>query len=93
MEAKNQAEVEALRNSLKQLSNFSSWHLIRNELETIVLDLEQGLFKTDAKANEKVFTKHDIQRAERKILKLLINLPSDLFDELRDYDEIEQEED
>ena len=92
MEALNQAEAEALRNSLKQLSNFSSWHLVRNELETIVLDIEQGLFETNAKANEKLFTKHDIQRAERNLLKLLINLPSTLFEELKDFDEIEEEE-
>ncbi len=92
METKTQKEVEALRNHLKHLSNFSSWNLIRDELNKIVIDIENDLFEPDPKANEKVFTLHDYKRAERKLLKLLINLPQDLFEELRDFQEIDEEE-
>ena len=91
MQAKTQKETEHLKNALKQLSNFSSWQLIRNELQSTVNDIEQMLFTTDAKKNQKEFTQHDIQRAERKILKMLINLPEDMFEELQDFIEEPEE--
>ena len=86
-------QVEALRTHLKQLSNFSSWHLIRDELQAIIVDIEQKLFEPDAKKNEVKYTQHDINRAERKILNLVINLPKDLFEDLKDFDLIDTEDD
>jgi hypothetical protein len=84
-------QVEALRNHLKSLSNFSSWHLIRDELQQIVVDLENGLFEPDAEKNKVVWTTHDMNREMRKLLNLLINLPTNLFDELKDFDHIPDE--
>jgi len=93
METKTKEQVESLRMHLKQLSNFSSWHLIRDELQQIVNEIELNLFKPDENKNTKKWTSHDINRAERKLLKLLINLPETLFDELKDFEEIEEKED
>lgn len=82
MEAQNNEQREQLKTQLLQLSNFPGWKLVRSELENIVTDIEFKLFEPDANKNELKFTQHDINRIERKILKMFINLPKDLFDEL-----------
>lgn len=92
METKTKQQVEHLRNHLKQLSNFSSWHIIRDELQSDINTIEQMLFTTDPKKNEKLFTQHDIQRAERNLLKMFVNLPSTMFEELEQYGEIKEED-
>lgn len=91
MEARTKKQREALQNHLKQLSNFPSWKIIRDELESISLDLRESILQVDHKKNEKVFTLHDINRKEYEMLQMLIKLPENLFEELEDFAEIEEE--
>lgn len=67
---------------LKNLVNFPAWEYFRNDLLKQVSFIENSLYKIDFEANKKVYTKHDILRIERNILKMIIDLPDDLIEQL-----------
>lgn len=82
-------EIENLKNHLKQLSLFPSWKIIQQELEKEVYHIEQSLFDTRSSDSLQSI---NIKRAERKIFKLLIELPETMFQELSNISEQLEEE-
>ena len=76
---------KAKKSNLELLRSFPAWQYIREDLQKQINTLNQELTDIDySRDNSKRFTLDDLKRVENSILTMLVNLPDDLIEELKD---------
>ena len=74
---------------LRQLKQLWAYQILKSELEQLKNNIEEDLF--EVKDNTLVYTGQDLNREIRKIIKMFIELPDDIIEQITWVIEIEPE--
>jgi len=78
-------DIDQIHSYLKQLTKSQGWHVLKDQLQKSVEQIEQEILSGKSEEKNKIkYTEYDILRETRNVMKSMIDYPEDMIRQLEE---------